>query len=98
MTATQTNKHLRTMRKMLRGRASKAEKLEVSLNQALSAMRKGQALHLTHEWYGEVWWLTDGRRLKPEVAKALIDSKRIADVGDSLLPADAPAQTWRLID
>jgi hypothetical protein len=92
------NRTLTTIRKMQRPRTGKAEKLKVSVNQALSAMRKGQVLHLTHEWYGEVWWLTDGRRLKPEVAKALIDSKQIGDVGDSLLPADAPAQTWRLID
>ena len=96
MTATETN-NLGTMRKMSRGRTSEAEKLKVSVNQALSAMRKGQALHLTHEWYGEVWWLTNGLRLKPEVAKALIDSKQIADVGDSLF-ASTPAQTWRLID
>ena len=69
----------------------------MSVNQALSAMRNGQCLHLTHEWYGECWWLTDGRRLKAEVAKAIIDSKQIADVGDSLF-ASTPAQTWRLID
>jgi hypothetical protein len=59
-------------------------------------MRGGQALHLCNAWYGQIWWLTNGTRIKPEIAQIVITNPSVVGVGDALpLNADIPAQTFR---
>jgi hypothetical protein len=71
-------------------------RLNATVLATLSAMKKGQALHRHHAWYGAAWFLTDGRTVPAEIAEIVIKNKQIASVGDSLF-ADTPAQTYRWI-
>jgi hypothetical protein len=63
----------------------------------LARMKKGEALHRHHSWYGPAWFLTRGQSVPTEVAQAVISNKNIADVGDGLF-ANGPSQTWRWFD
>jgi hypothetical protein len=66
----------------------------LSADRVMAAMRKGQALHCSFERGGPVWWLSDGARVSPEVAKLVVDHVQTISVGDGLFRGGT-AQTYR---
>ena len=60
----------------------------------LRAMRGGAALHLEYTPAGSRWTLTNGQHVADDVARFVIGSSSVIDVGDALF-ADVAGQTWR---
>jgi hypothetical protein len=56
------------------------DRLKAQAEVVVAAMRRGQALHLCNVWYGQLWWLTRGTRIKPEVAQVVIKSPNVVGV------------------
>jgi hypothetical protein len=59
----------------------------------ITAMSRGATLQLTHTKHGSDFRLSDGTRVPPEVALAVVNDTRIRSVDKGLFPG-AP-QTWR---
>ena len=64
---------------------------------ALDEMRSGQALHLYYDRGRAVWVLTDGREVRPDIARLVIDGPSVVGVGDGLF-GDCLGQTWRYVE
>jgi hypothetical protein len=66
-------------------------------DRVIATMRdQGQALHVSHEKPKDIWWLTNGSRVSPEIAKLVIVHPDIASVGDAPF-GGTPGQTYRHI-
>jgi hypothetical protein len=80
---------LASKRRRLANRLEKAE-------WALTEMQLGQALHLQYAKQGPVWTLTSGREIPNVIARLVVASSSVIDVGDSLFGAEnSLGQTWR---
>jgi hypothetical protein len=75
-------------------RVARLNRVSTSAAVALRAMRKGAALHLNYTPKGPLWQLSNGLRLTPEAAHAVIADQNVVAV-DYALFRDAEAQTWR---
>src|SRR5262245_1361150 len=74
------------------------EQNHASAKAVLTAMREqGQALHRGHERSGERWWLSNGRRVLPEVAELVVNHANVVGCGDTLFENLCP-QTFRYAD
>jgi hypothetical protein len=62
--------------------------------QTLKAMQRGAALRLQFTPTRPRWSLSNGSRVKGEVANLVIASSSAVGIGDALFE-DAPSQTWR---
>jgi hypothetical protein len=82
-----TTLSLRRQRHRLEGRMERAE-------QTLKAMQRGAALRLQFTPTGPRWSLSNGSRVKGEVAKLVIASASVTGVGDALFEG-AASQTFR---
>jgi hypothetical protein len=61
-----------TSLRKLRANTRRLTRLDATVFATLSAMKKGQALHRHHAWYGPAWFLTDGRSVPAEIAEIVI--------------------------
>jgi hypothetical protein len=55
---------------------------------------RGLSLSVSHERNGRRWFLSNGDPVPDAIARRVIASPEIIDVGDSLFPS-GPAQTYR---
>ena len=62
----------------------------------LQRMKKGETLHLEYIKSDPVWHLSNGARIQPKVARAVIRDSNVSDVGDALF-AGTPPQSWKWI-
>jgi hypothetical protein len=62
----------------------------------ITAMERGLTLNLTFTKHGSAFTLSDGSRVAPEVAVAVINDVRVISQSDGLFPA--LPQTWRHIE
>jgi hypothetical protein len=75
-----------------RSLATRARQLD-RFNALLRLMEGGCALHCTNTPSGQIWTLTDGRRLTAPWAERLIAHPNVVPVGDALF--EGLSQTWR---
>jgi hypothetical protein len=68
-----------------------------SVGGVLNAMRGGAALHHYFAFSEPVYVLTDGRRVDPTTAEAVIRNPQIAPVGEALFQGLRP-QTFRFVE
>jgi hypothetical protein len=81
----------------LRYQRRRVEHRRAGAARVITAMRDhGLALHVSHEKSGNLWWLSDGSSVTPEVAEIVIAHPDIASVGDGLFRG-ALGQTYRPI-
>lgn len=78
----------------LRSQARRLDRRIRSAGTVVSAMKRCAALHLEFVLGAEVFMLTDGRRIEPAVAKAVIARPEIVEVGAALFQGMRP-QTFR---
>ena len=69
----------------------------ISAMRVLRALENGAALHCEHQRNRDVWRLSSGEFITPEIAATVIASQNVVDVGDSLFPGH-PGQTWRYVN
>jgi hypothetical protein len=81
-----------TLRKMQANRR-RLDRLNVTTQATLAAMRAGESLLLTFEWYGPSWCLSGGRRVPREVADVVTKNSNVAPLGDTPIPGER-SQTW----
>jgi len=62
----------------------------------ITAMSRGVTLHLTFTRCGSDFTLSNGTRVDPKVAMAVVDDARIMSANDGLFPAIS--QTWRYVE
>lgn len=77
-----------------RPRASRLDRVNISIASALKAMRSGAALHLDHTPKGPPWQLSNGPRLTADVARVVVANPDVVAV-DHALFRNTKAQTWR---
>jgi hypothetical protein len=80
--------------KRLRSRARRLDRRIRNAETVVTAMKRGAALHLEYVFGSPVFMLTDGRRIEPAVAKAVIARPEIIGVGAALFQGMRP-QTLR---
>jgi hypothetical protein len=68
--------------------------VNLNIAAALRAMRSGAALHFEYTRNGPRWLLSNGMKLTPEVARAIVSAPNVVVV-DHALFKDTTAQTWR---
>jgi hypothetical protein len=78
----------------LRRRNKQQDRLKAKATAVIYAMRHGQTLHRHHAWYGAVWSLSNGLRVKDEIAQIVVQDPTIVGDGDALPLGDVPAQTY----
>jgi hypothetical protein len=67
----------------------------IGIARVLKAMRDdGCALHCEIAESGQLWWLSDGRRVRRTIARAVVLNPNIVSVGCALF-GDVPSQTFR---
>ena len=81
----------------LRANAPKLDRLNGKVASVLTAMQRGEALHLEYRWCGPVWCLSGGRHIPNEVARVAIQNPQVVSVGDSLF-RDTRPQTYRWVE
>jgi hypothetical protein len=81
----------------LRANARRLDRLNIAVAKVLTAMQRGEALHLEYRWCGPVWCLSGGAHIDAEVAQLVTKSASVVGVGDALFN-DTPAQTWRWVE
>ena len=57
---------------------------------------QGQALDVSYEKSGDLWWLSDGTRVPAETAKLVIVNPDIVSTGDALF-GNVAGQTFRVV-
>jgi hypothetical protein len=81
----------------LRQQQRRVDRRRLSADRVIAAMRNdGFALHCSFERSGDMWWLSNGTRVSPEVAKLLVINSNIVSVGDALF-CNASGQTYRFV-
>jgi hypothetical protein len=78
----------------LRARNRRLDRKLATAQLVLAEMRNGAALHLTHARSGPIWALSTGKQITDHVARLVIASSSVVDVGDALFEG-VPAQTYR---
>jgi hypothetical protein len=78
---------LRTSRHRVERRMEKAQVV-------LKTMQAGAALQLQYTKHGPCWVLSNGLRVKDDVAKLIVTSASVVGVGDALFDGTA-SQTYR---
>jgi hypothetical protein len=76
--------------------ARRLDRRLASVDQVLTAMRRGESLHLQYENGRPLWSLSGGRTVSAETAEVLICNASVVPVGDALFN-DMPGQTWRYV-
>jgi hypothetical protein len=82
----------------VRRRAKLQDRVAAETAEVIATMCKGgEALHHHHDRQGPVWWLShSGRRVPDNVARLVITSPNVVNVGDGLpFGSDVAAQTFR---
>jgi hypothetical protein len=69
------------------------DRLNANIAVTLEVMKSGAALHFG----ASRWWLSTGRSVDANVARAVIRNASVAGVGDALF-SDVASQTYRYID
>jgi hypothetical protein len=62
----------------------------------INEMQRGHALHLTHTRGGDLWVLSNGRRVDGNVARVVTTNTHVVSVNDGLFPMTP--QTWRFVE
>ena len=75
-------------------RVSHGNRIKMKVAQVITAMQRGECLHLEHRWFGRCWSLSGGRAVDDEIAKVVVKHRNVVGVGDSLFK-NTPSQTWR---
>jgi hypothetical protein len=76
--------------------AKRLDRVNLGVAGVLKAMqRDGCALHCEIAETGQLWWLSDGRRVRRTVARIVIINPNIIGVGSALFDDGTPAQTYR---
>jgi hypothetical protein len=79
----------------LQTQARRLDRVNLGVAGVLKAMqRDGCALHCELAESGSHWWLSNGRRVRSNIARVVTLNPNVISVGGSLF-ADVPAQTYR---
>jgi hypothetical protein len=71
----------------------RARNLRLQAARVITTMTRGATLQLTYTKHGSDFHLSDGTRVPPEVALAVVNDTRIRSVDKGLFPGTP--QTWR---
>ena len=74
----------------------RARNLRLRVAHCITAMTRGATLQLTYTRHGSDFCLSDGTRIPPEVALAVVNDTRIHSVDKGLFPGTP--QTWRYVE
>jgi ABC-type taurine transport system ATPase subunit len=78
--------------------AKRLDRVNLGVAGVLKAMqRDGCALHCELAETGQLWWLSNGQRVRSNVARIVVINPNIVNV-DTALFAGAPAQTYRWVE
>jgi hypothetical protein len=69
---------------VIRRRNKLEDRLKASAEVVIAAMREGLVMHQHHEWFGSMWFLSNGERIKDEVAQIVIKAPAVTGGGDAL--------------
>jgi hypothetical protein len=78
--------------------ARRRARLDARVENAIAALRRGAALHLSFTRKGPIWQLSTGEVLSNRIAQLVTDHRDVVGVDAGLPIIGGPAQTWRIAE